>query len=328
MPFLGLRFEGMFVTLFYRFEGRRGNAMRPRKTSPQQDVVFLFWSVHIEELLQHSRYRNHAISIDSGEGEMAKSGSDENSVNVALRELMGMEDLRQSEEEAEKQRQEEAERKIREEEERRKRDAEEQQRRAEEEAKLAAERAVKEEEERKRREEEEGKLKIKLEIEAKARAEEQARLLSHEAEVKRLEAQRKQVPKWLWGLIAFIVLGGIIAAFMVNSHLEQQEVQAREEKMRLEQEQLERERALTEALERAKHEQEKMNKQLQDAIASGNADAIAKAKAELKAAEDNTKTVRSRKSPRRAKSSSSDSKPAPKPKSGGLSDDPLGGLDL
>ena len=101
-----------------------------------------------------------------------------------------------------------------EEEERLKREEEERKIREEEESRQAAERAEQEEEERKKREEEENKLKIKLEIEAQARAEEQQRMLSHEVEVKRLEAERKQVPKWLIAVIVLVVIGGTVGGIM------------------------------------------------------------------------------------------------------------------
>ncbi|HUT78021.1 MAG TPA: hypothetical protein VM285_10065, partial [Polyangia bacterium] len=138
-----------------------------------------------------------------------KSDSTENSVNFALQELMGMEDDRQRREEDEAKSLAEAERKRKEEEERKRKEEAERKRREAEDSRLAAERAARDEEERKVKDDEERRLKIKLETESKARAEEQERLLRHEEELKRIDAGKAGIPKWLIGAIAGVVVLGL-----------------------------------------------------------------------------------------------------------------------
>ena len=166
-------------------------------------------------------------------------------------------------------------------------------------------------------------------MEARARAEEQKRLLSHEVEVKRLEAERKQIPKWLIAVIALVVIGGTSGGiyYKVKSDEErairEREALAREEALIKQFE--EQKRLLQASLDKATQEEEKVKAALSEAEASGNAEAIAAAKAQLKAAR--KKTLRARRARRSAKKKDKEDAPAAKPR-GGLSDDPLGGLDL
>jgi hypothetical protein len=136
-----------------------------------------------------------------------KHESTENSVNVALRDLMGLEDERQREEEDGRRRREEEERRRREEEARRRTLEDEARRRREEEARVARERERAEEEGRRQREEREGELRIRAKAEAAAMAERQARLLEVELEMRRVAAGGRRAPGWFWPVAAILVLG-------------------------------------------------------------------------------------------------------------------------
>jgi hypothetical protein len=266
-----------------------------------------------------------------------KAQTNENSVNVALQELMGMEDDRQSREEKARMAREEEERKRREEDERRRREEEERRRKEEEQARLAAERAQREAEELKRREEEERKLKIKLDAEALARAKEQEQKLKYDLEVKRIEAETKGIPKWIYGVIA----GGLVAAVVVvfalyrshEANLEKQRQAAAEEKARIEQEFREREKVLQAEIDDAKNEERKAQQSLAEAKQSGDTAAYQRALANLEQAKE--KTARATHKRRASPSDESGSEKAEKAekaekkkKGSGLTDDPFGGGDL
>ena len=137
---------------------------------------------------------------------MAKKESSENSVNVALQELMGMEDSRQQKEEAERKRREEEERK----------------RREEEQARIAAEKATRDEEERKAREAEERRLRIKLDAEHQARLAVHDKQLQHEQVLKKIEAEKAGIPKWVFAVIAGVVLIGVgVTIYIVKKNNEE-----------------------------------------------------------------------------------------------------------
>lgn len=161
--------------------------------------------------------------------------TDENSVNVALNELMGLEDERQRIEEKERRREEEAREAARLEEEERRRLEEEERRKAEEEARLEAERAAREEERRKSAERRERELRIRAEAQAAAMAREQAALMEKELDLKRVEASHRKAPPWFWPVAAVLFLGiagvgGVVYANVTSSA----ENQVREAKRDLE----------------------------------------------------------------------------------------------
>ncbi len=225
-----------------------------------------------------------------------KSSNMENSVNVALQGLMGMEDTRQNDEEERQKAKEEAERKAREEAELIAREEAAQKRRQEEQARLDVERKAKEEKERMIREEEERKLKIKLEAEATARAEEQKRLLNYEVEVRRLDAEKRQIPKWVYVVAAIVIFGGGGTGFYLHQDSEAEKLAERRaataREVQLRQEFAQKEKALQIALNQAKAEEEKQKKRLKEALAAGDAAAVTKAKEQLETARNNTRHVR------------------------------------
>ena len=135
--------------------------------------------------------------------------NNENSVNMALNDLMCLEDERNWHEE-EARRLEEAEKRAKQEEERkRKKEAEEAARREEEAGKQAAKEARRLEEEKQEREKRERAFRIQAESEAKARAAEQTRMMEFELEMKRISAGRNKTPAWIWPTVAIIVLGAV-----------------------------------------------------------------------------------------------------------------------
>ena len=90
-------------------------------------------------------------------------------------------------------------------------------------------------------------------------------------------------------------------------------------------------KTLQSALDRAQNEEKEMRNKLAEAEASGNAEAIAQAKQELMAAKEKTKAAAKRRSSVRRSTGGGSSKDKGKEKAksgGGLSDDPLRGLEL
>lgn len=131
----------------------------------------------------------------------------ESSVQVALGELMGIEEGRQAAERAEARRRAEEQARRRAEEEAR-RAAEEEARRIEEEARrLAEERGREEEVLARRREAEERELRIRAEAEAKVRAEELRRAYDFDLQMRQAENGRRRIPSWLAPSIAVLSLG-------------------------------------------------------------------------------------------------------------------------
>jgi hypothetical protein len=137
---------------------------------------------------------------------------DQDSVQTALGEILGIEKDR-LQTEADRRRQED-------EEERRRCEAEARARLAEEERRNAEEDRRRQEEERRREQEEAERvhrhqldeLRVRQETEARARlAEEELRLL-HERELTRIEAARRRVPAWVWAAIGALVAAGVVAA--------------------------------------------------------------------------------------------------------------------
>jgi colicin import membrane protein len=148
--------------------------------------------------------------------------TDESSVNVALDELMGLEDERQRLEAEARRREEEEAEAARDEDERRRRLEAEARRRAEEEARLEAERLAREEEHRRDSEARERELRIRAEAQAEAMAREQATLMEKELELKRIEASREKAPAWFWPVAAVLFLGiagvgGVVYANVTSS---------------------------------------------------------------------------------------------------------------
>jgi colicin import membrane protein len=212
--------------------------------------------------------------------EMAKEDTDKSrdSVNVALQDLLGVEDARQeSEEQKNKQLEEEA-RQRAEEEEHLRAEEEEQKQREQEEAKLAEERALIEEHERKERDQEERKIKIKLETEAKRRVEDQGRLLDHELQIKRLDAKKKKLPVWVYALIAGILIIGGGAWYYSFQQTKARDAAVRQAAM----EELEE---LRKELSQKDKEIQVAAKALEDALAANDAVAIKNARKALANAE-------------------------------------------
>ncbi len=143
---------------------------------------------------------------------------DENSVNMALNDLMCLEDDRHWNEKETRRVAEADEREKRDEEKRRNREEEEAARREEELAKQAAEEARRLEEEKQEREKKERAFRIQAQAEAKARAAEQTRMMEFELEMKRISAGKNRTPVWIWPTAAIVVLGlvGAGVAFYNN----------------------------------------------------------------------------------------------------------------
>ena len=147
-----------------------------------------------------------------------KKKNDENSVNMALNDLMCLEDDRHWNEEEARRVAQADERTKREEEERRKREEEEAARREEELTEQTAKEARCLEAEKQEREKKERAFRIQTEAEAKARAAEQTRMMEFELEMKRISAGKNRAPAWIWPTVAIVVLGlvGAGAAFYNN----------------------------------------------------------------------------------------------------------------
>jgi len=182
--------------------------------------------------MQRIRRDREAVK-ETGEATMKKHKRDEgneSSVQVALGELMGIEEGRQAEERAEARRRAEEQVRRRAEEEAR-RAAESEARRIEEEAQRRAEaQARKEEELARRREAEERELRIRAEAEAKVRAEELRRAYDFDLQMRQVENGRRRIPTWLAPSIAVLSLGtvGLFTAlyFAAQAGAEQRLVEA------------------------------------------------------------------------------------------------------
>lgn len=157
--------------------------------------------------------------------------TNENSVNVALDELMGLEDERQREEEEERRRMEEAEEEARAAEQERIEREVEQERLEEARRRIEAEAKRKEEEEQLRREEREREIRIRAQAEAAAMAAQQARLLEQELEMKRIAANHRKAPAWFWPVAAAFCLGlvgvGGVIYFNISSDAQNKVREAR-----------------------------------------------------------------------------------------------------
>ncbi len=147
-----------------------------------------------------------------------KKKSDENSVNMALNDLMCLEDDRHWNEEEERRVTEAQERARREEEKNRKKEEEEARRKEEELAEQAPREARRLETEKQEREKRERASRIQAEAEAKARAAEQTRMMEFELEMKRISSGKNRTPAWIWPTVALVVLGlvGAGATFYNN----------------------------------------------------------------------------------------------------------------
>jgi len=229
-----------------------------------------------------------------------KAATAENSVNFALQELMGMEDDRQHREEEAARRRAVAEHERREAQERSRKEEVDRRRREQEQDRLAAERAARDEEERKVRHDEERRLKIRLETAARARADEQERLLRHEQELKRIDAGKAGIPRWLVGVIAGVMvlgLGGGLGYYhgKVVPEREAEERVRQDEKERQARQQAEMMKALAVLqadLATATKEQAEARRKYDEAIAAGDAAAIAAAEADVEKAKVRQNTAR------------------------------------
>jgi hypothetical protein len=134
---------------------------------------------------------------------------DDNSVQVALGELMGIEEERQTAEREEAQKRAAEEARRREEEETRRTAEEEARRLAADERHRAEERAREEETWAKQRETTEREARIRAEAEAQVRAEEVRRRYDFELQMRRVESGRRRIPPWLAPSIAVLALGGV-----------------------------------------------------------------------------------------------------------------------
>jgi dTMP kinase len=134
---------------------------------------------------------------------------DESSVQVALGELMGIEEERQTaeREEARRRAAEEARRKA--EDEARRAAVEEARRVAAEERRKAEEEAREEEARAREREAADREARIRAEAEAQVRAEEARRVYELELQARRIEGGRRRVPAWLAPAIAVLSSGGV-----------------------------------------------------------------------------------------------------------------------
>ncbi len=179
----------------------------------------------------------------------------DDAVKSALDEILGIETDRVKAEAESKRQREEEERRRREEEERRKREESERRRREEEERAAAEERARRDEESRKFHLRQLDEMRVKQEMEAKSRLAEEELRFKHEKELALIDAQRKKVPIWVWGVIAAVVIGGgAIGAVLYMGWQEEQETlrrQAAAEKAQL-QEQLKQVQDRFDRLERAR----------------------------------------------------------------------------
>jgi hypothetical protein len=132
----------------------------------------------------------------------------ESSVQVALGELMGIEEERQIAEREDARRLAAEQARKRAEEERR-RAAEEEARRIAAEAQRRADEQAKEEEARQRQHEAaEREARIRAEAEAHVRSDEVRRMYEYELQMKRIEVGRRRFPPWLAPSIAVLALGG------------------------------------------------------------------------------------------------------------------------
>jgi hypothetical protein len=133
----------------------------------------------------------------------------ESSVQVALGELMGIEEERQNLEREESRRLASEQARKRAEEEKQ-RVAEEEARARGAEAKRRAEQEAREEEARRQqREAAEREVRIRAEAEAQVRAAEASRMYEYELQMKRIEIGRRRFPPWLAPSIAVLALGGV-----------------------------------------------------------------------------------------------------------------------
>jgi hypothetical protein len=134
---------------------------------------------------------------------------DDNSVQVALGELMGIEEERQTAERAEARRREQEEARRREAEEARRAEEEEARRAAADERSRAEERAREEEAWTRQREAADREARIRAEAEAQVRAEELRRMYEYELQMKRVAGGRHRIPTWLAPSVAVLSLGGV-----------------------------------------------------------------------------------------------------------------------
>jgi hypothetical protein len=135
---------------------------------------------------------------------------DESSVQMALGELMGIEEERQNAEREEARRRAAEEVRRREQEEARRTAEEEARRRAAEERRAVEERAREEETRERQREAAEREARIRAEAEARVRAEESRRAFEHEIQMKRIDADGRRLPAWLAPIVAVLSLGGVV----------------------------------------------------------------------------------------------------------------------
>jgi len=133
----------------------------------------------------------------------------ESSVQVALGELMGIEEERQVAERDDARRRVAEQARQRAEEEAR-RATEEEARRQTADAQRSADERTREEEARQRqREAADREVRIRAEAEAQVRAEEMRRMYEYELQVKRIEIGRRRFPQWLAPAVAVLSLGGV-----------------------------------------------------------------------------------------------------------------------
>jgi hypothetical protein len=221
-----------------------------------------------------------------------KAATAENSVNFALRELMGMEDDRQRREEEAARRRADEGRRRREAEELSRREEAELRRRGQEQARLAAERAARAHEARKVMDDEERRLEIRLETEARVRADEQERLLRHEEELRRIDAGKAGIPRWSLGVAAGVLVLGLGGGLGWYHGRVVPEREAEERSLQIEKEEQARRTAemvqtlavLQADLAAAIEDQARAEKRYEAALAAGNAAAAVAAKADLEQA--------------------------------------------
>ncbi|MCP4678800.1 MAG: hypothetical protein GY854_25600 [Deltaproteobacteria bacterium] len=147
----------------------------------------------------------------------AQTNSNENSVNIALNALMGLEDERQREEEEEQQKElAEQERRL-EASERQRLENEAAERRAAEEERLVGERRMQSEEEARLREVEENRARLRFEAEARARAEVDERMM-HELDMRRVETKTKRkVSGWTWAVATIVIFVNVGVMAILHS---------------------------------------------------------------------------------------------------------------
>ena len=147
-----------------------------------------------------------------------RTTSKEDSVNMALKDLMGIEEDRQATEEEAQREREQKELEMKQEAERQRREEEEQKLKAEEAARKAAEEEKKREEETAARQKRELELRVLAQSEVEARAREHRRMLEFELEVKRISASSKKNVNWVWPFVAVLVVTVIaVSALIVSS---------------------------------------------------------------------------------------------------------------